>query len=139
MNSVDPEDLCAEKYQALLNALRSVILASGVKIQLTMTGHEHTLQLLSYPDDGSCANCPKVHLISGAGSEMKRVKFPSPPREYTASQPQKKGESLAGFAQLQFEQETLRIVFFNGQNGEMIDMGGGKNEFRIDKSGRLLP
>ncbi|MBX2992278.1 MAG: metallophosphoesterase [Bacteroidetes bacterium] len=139
MNTIDPEDVCAEKYQAMLNALRSVILAGGVKIHLTLTGHDHTLQLLSYPDDGSCSSCPKVHVVSGAGSEMKQVKSPLPPREFTASQRDKKGESRGGFAQLRFENDRLRIVFFDGQNGQMIDMGGGKREFWIDKEGRLLP
>lgn len=139
MNTIDPEDVCAEKYQAMLNALRSVILAGGVKIQLTLAGHDHTLQLLSYPDDGSCSNCPKVHVVSGAGSEMKHVKSPSPPREFTALQRDKKGDSRGGFAQLRFENDKLRIVFFDGQNGEMIDMGRGKREFWIDKNGRLLP
>lgn len=139
MNTIDPEDVCAGKYQAMLNALRSVVLAGGVKIQLTLAGHDHTLQLLSYPDDGGCSNCPKVHVVSGAGSEMKHVKFPSPPREFTAPQRDKKGESRGGFAQLRFENDKLRIVFFDGQNGEMIDMGGGTREFWIDKDGRLLP
>lgn len=70
---------------------------------------------------------------------MKHVKFPSPPREFTAPQRDKKGESRGGFAQLRFENDKLRIVFFDGQNGEMIDMGRGKREFWIDKNGRLLP
>lgn len=139
MNSIDPEDLCAEKYRAMLNALKSVILAGGVKVHLTLTGHDHTLQLLSYPDDGSCENCPKVHIVSGAGSETKAVKAAAPPREYTAAQQHRKGESLGGFAQLRFELERLRVVFFDARTGDPIDMGGGKTEFWIDREGRLLP
>ncbi len=139
LNSFDPEDLCAEKYQAQLDSLRSVIRTSGAKIQFTLTGHDHSLQLLSYPDgEGNCTDCPTLHIISGAGSHPSIVKLPAPPREFTSSQPSQKGRSHAGFAQLQFSPETVRVVFFSASDGETIDMGGGMREFYIDRSGRLM-
>ncbi len=141
INDLDPQDLCAARYQALHDSLKSVIHTSGAKIQLALAGHDHSLQLLNYSNrDNECEPCPKVHIVSGAGSKPTRVKFPSPPNEYTAAQrdPKKEGESLSGFAQLKFENDNLRIVFFNSANGEMIDMGGGKKEFWINRDGELL-
>jgi hypothetical protein len=139
INDIDPQDLCAEKYKAMLDSLKSVILASGAKIHLTLAGHEHNLQLLSYPNaENECSNCPKVHVVSGAGGKATIVKLPSLPSEFTSSQPSKKGEPLTGFAQLRFESEKMRIAFFNSANGEMIDMGAGKKVFWINKSGELI-
>lgn len=139
LNSFDPEDLCAEKYQAQLDSLRAVIRTSGAKIHFTLTGHEHSLQLLSYPDlERDCPDCPTLHIISGAGAKPEVVKFPAPPREFTSSQAAQQGRSHAGFAQLQFSSEIVRVVFFSSPSGEMIDMGGGTKEFFIDRSGRLM-
>ncbi|MBI5474807.1 MAG: hypothetical protein HY961_20900, partial [Ignavibacteriae bacterium] len=138
INSLDPEDLCAAKYQAQIDSLRSVIHESGAKIQLVLSGHEHALQLLSYPDrHPSCELCPKIHVVSGAGAKTSTVKLPSPPYEYTASQRTNEGESLAGFAQLKFESAKMRVVFYNSANGDMIDMGGGRREFWISRNGQL--
>lgn len=139
INEVDPQDLCAKKYQQMLDSIKSVIRGSGAKIHLTLAGHEHNLQLLSYPNrESECANCPTVHVISGAGGKSTIVKFPSPPNEFTSSQPKKKGEPITGFAQLRFESERMRVVFFSSANGEMIDMGGGKKEFWINRRGELI-
>lgn len=139
VNDLDPQDLCAKKYRQMLDSLKSAIRASGAKIHLTLAGHEHNLQLLSYPNnDSDCTTCPKVHVISGAGAKATIVRFPAPPNEFTSSQPKKKGEPMAGFAQLQFERERLRVVFFSSSTGEMIDMGGGKKQFWINKHGELI-
>lgn len=139
INDIDPQDLCAEKYRSLINSLKSVIRASGAKIHLTLSGHEHNLQLLSYPDSNpECSECSKVFVISGAGAKTNITKLPSPPNEFTASQRNKQGESLPGFVQLRFENDKLRIVFFNSANGEMIDMGAGKKEFWVNRNGELL-
>ncbi len=138
-NTFDPEDLCASKYQAHIDSLKAAIHSGGTKIHLMLTGHEHTLQLLSYPEKNSdCPECPAVHVISGAGSKAGKVKLPSPPHEFTASQPAKSGESLSGFAQLKFGNGKLRVLFFNSANGETIDMGEGKKEFWIDRNGELM-
>ena len=140
VNSFDPEDLCAPKYQAQIDSLRSVIHESGAKVQVVLSGHEHALQLLSYPDrHPGCAFCPTVQIVSGAGAKAEPVKLPSPPNEYTASQRAKEGVSLTGFVQLKFEFEKARIVFYNSANGDMIDMGGGKKEFWVRRNGNLLP
>lgn len=139
VNTLDPQDLCASKYQAQIDSLKAVMHSGGAKIHLMLAGHEHNLQLLSYPErNADCSECPKVYVISGAGSKPNRVKLPFPPHEFTASQPGKSGESLSGFAQLKFENGKLRVVFFNSANGEKIDMGEGKNEFWIDRNGELL-
>jgi hypothetical protein len=140
VNDVDPQDLCANKYQQMLDSLKSVIRASGTKIHLTLAGHEHNLQLLSYPNnDSDCTTCPKVHVISGAGAKATIVRFPAPPNEFTSSQPKKQGEPMTGFAQLQFHRDSLRVAFFNSATDKTIDMGGGQTEFWIGKNGDLLP
>lgn len=139
-NWFDPEDLCAEKYQQMLDSLRSVLNSSGVNVQLALAGHDHSLQLLYYPDrDNDCDECPKVHVVSGAGSKPARVRFPAPP-EYTSAEqrPDREGQSLPGFTQLQFHGDSLRIVFFNANNGNLIDMGEGRTEFWVDKNGNLM-
>lgn len=140
MNTVDPEDLCAEKYTAMVDSLRSVLHSTGVKIQFTMAGHDHSLQLLWSPEsDHACALCPRIHIVSGAGSKTSLVKLPSPPHEYTAARPEKGGESRAGFAFLVFEKQQASIRFYDASSGEPIDMGGGKTEFTITHSGILIP
>ncbi|MFN0157652.1 MAG: metallophosphoesterase [Bacteroidota bacterium] len=139
-NFLDPEDLCADKYRQFMAALKSVIESSGTRIQLSLAGHEHSMQLLYYPEaDPGCDDCPKIHVISGAGSKPCKVKFPSPPTEFTSAQlvPSKQGESVPGFAQLTFERETLRVVFFNGNAIVPMDMGGGRKEFVITADGHL--
>jgi hypothetical protein len=140
-NWVDPEDLCTPRYRQYLDSMRASIMASDVRIQLVLSGHDHCLQLLYSPGENSaCNGCPKVQIVSGAGSEGGRVRSPSPPNEFTSAQnsPSKKGESLPGFVQLRFEKERLRAVFFNAENGNRLDMGDGRTEFWIDKSGDLL-
>lgn len=141
LNSFDPEDLCADKYRAYVDSVKSVIHAAGVRLQLTLSGHDHSLQLLNYPDrDVGVPEFPRVQVVSGAGSIPKRVKLPSPPNEYTSAQmdPRKEGESCPGFVQLQFQGEKLRIRFFNAKSGDWLDMGGGKKEFWLDVDGTLM-
>ena len=141
-NWFDPEDLCAEKYGRFMETLKSVIAASGVRIQVALTGHDHSLQLLSYPErDSWCAGCPKLHIVSGAGSRPTMVRFPSPPEEYTSapSAPSKRGVSPPGFARLTFTRDRLRVVFFNAFSIAPLDMGGGRREFVISPDGSLLP
>jgi hypothetical protein len=140
-NWLDPQDLCADKYKQYVDSVKSVIRVSGVKIQLVMSGHDHCLELLYYPEkDAGYAGWPKVHVISGAGSRTSRVKLPLPPHEFTSAQtrPEKEGMSVPGFAQLCFQGDKLRIVFFSSDNGDVIDMGGGKKEFLVDTSGALI-
>jgi len=140
-NLFDPDDLCATKYRQYVDSVSHAIKKSGVKVQLILSGHDHNLQLLCYPEKNTeCAGCPKVQIVSGAGSKRDRVKFPSPPTEFTSVQtkPAEKGMTAPGFVQLRFEQTKLRIVFFDARNGERLDMGGGKREFWIDRRGDLL-
>jgi 3',5'-cyclic AMP phosphodiesterase CpdA len=140
-NSFDPEDPCTEKYSAFIDSVKTVIKRSNIRIQLALAGHDHSLQLLYYPEkDGDCQGCPKIHIVSGAGSKPARVKFPHPPFEFTSAQrqPSKEGVSVPGFAQLTFEKEKVRVVFFDGSSIAPYDMGDGKKEFWISSDGRLL-
>jgi 3',5'-cyclic AMP phosphodiesterase CpdA len=140
-NSIDPEDLCAEKYRQYRDSIKTAVHSAGVPLQLTLSGHEHSLQLLNYPGQNpGVPEFPSVSIISGAGSRTDRVKSPSPPSEYTSAQgdPKKEGESFGGFVQLQFGKDKLRIKFFNGKGGDWLDMGGGKKEFWLDITGRLM-
>lgn len=141
-NWLDPEDLCAEKYRQFLDSLRNVIAFSGARIQLSLAGHEHNMQLLSYPDrDAGFNGFPTVHVISGAGSKPSRVRFPSPPNEFTSAQiaPERKGLSVPGFAKMEFSREHVRIIFYNARTLSPMDMGGGKKEFYVSVEGTLLP
>jgi hypothetical protein len=135
-NSLDPEDLCTERYRAFMDSLRSVIRAGGVKIQIALSAHDRSLQLLALPPDDLL---PGVQIISGAACDPAMVRFPDPPRVYTSAQtnPSQKGESVPGFVQLRFEKERMRVVFFNANNGDPVDMGGGKKEFWVDTTGKL--
>lgn len=140
-NWIDPQDICAEKYQQYIDSVRAVIHNSGVKVQILLAGHDHSLQLLYYPGrNADCEACPSVHIVSGAGALPSLVRFPAPPFEYTSAQtdPGKRGLSVPGFAQLRFEMNSLRVVFFDGVSGDPIDMGGGRKEFWISPDGRLL-
>jgi hypothetical protein len=139
-NWIDPEDLCAAKYQQYLDSLKAAIGAGGVKIQLVMSGHDHSLQLLYYPErDADCSMCPNIQIVSGAGSYNDRVRFPGP-REFTAAQlnAPAQGRSHPGFAQLQFSRDRLRVVFFNANTGNPVNMGNGKTELWISAAGTLL-
>lgn len=140
-NWLDPEDVCTDRYAWQRDSLLAIIGESGAKIQAGLSGHDHSLQLLYYPDrDAGCPECPKVQIVSGAGAKESTVKYPSPPFEYTAfnTDVRRKGESHAGFAQLRFDRDRLRVVFFSALTGEPVDMGGGRTSFTIDRDGRLL-
>jgi Calcineurin-like phosphoesterase len=140
-NLINPEDLCTERYRQMIDSVRAVIRASGITVQAVLSGHDHSLQLISHPpDDVDGALFPHVQIISGAGSRTSRVKQPSPPRVFTASlpDPKAKGISAPGFARLQFHRDRIRVVFFDAFIGEPIDMGGGRREFWIDISGNLV-
>lgn len=140
-NSLDPEDPCTEKYSTFLDSIKTIIGQSGVRIQVALAGHDHSMQLLYYPgNDADCADCPKIHIVSGAGSKPSRVKFPNPPFEYTSAQrqPSRQGISAPGFVQLTFEKEKMKVVFFDGLSIAPYDMGDGKREFWISPDGRLI-
>lgn len=139
-NSFDPEDLCAEKYRRFVNALRAVIAASGAPIHLSLAAHDHSLQLLLYPDrDPDCPGCPRVHIISGAGSRGGMVRSPSPPCEFTSSpaSASRRGLSAPGFVKLTFMKEQVHAIFFNAFTITPVDMGEGRTAFSISPEGRL--
>ncbi len=138
-NLINPEDLCTDRYRMLLDSLRSIIEAAGVPFQAVLSGHDHSLQFLYRPSAVRASAWPQVQIVSGAGSHSSRVMFPDPPRSYTAAllDPRAKGASATGFAQLQFQNDRLRVMFYDGFTGDPIDMGGGKKEFWIGENGVL--
>ena len=108
-------------------------------MQIALAAHDHSLQLLTAPPAGDDDPFPRVQIISGAGSAPLRVRFPSPPFLYSSAQtsPSEKGESLPGFVRISFELGACTVVFYNGNNGDPIDMGGGRRVFHISPSGVL--
>jgi len=141
-NWLDPEDLCSPRYGQYVDSLIGVLRAGQVSVQAVVSSHDRSLQLLTAGLPGSdCSFCPRIQIISGAGSQTGRVKLPAPPGQFTAAMPlpQDEGFSAPGFVQMRFTQERLRLVFYNAKSGNPIDMGGGQTEFWIDRQGRLLP
>jgi hypothetical protein len=132
------QDNCTPRYRAYSDSLMAVIERSGAHVQALLAGHDHSLQLLYYPER-NCASCPKVFVISGAGSKRERVKSPNPPHEYThpLNTPEERGRSAGGFALGQFSNNRLTIRFIDAASGEILDMGGIQT-FEIDESGKLL-
>jgi hypothetical protein len=132
------QDNCTPRYRAYSDSLMAVIERSGAPVQAVMAGHDHSVQLLYYPER-NCATCPKVFVISGAGSKRERVKSPNPPHEYThpLNTPEEEGRSAGGFALCQFLNGRLTIRFIEAGSGDTLDMGGRKT-FEIDESGKLL-
>lgn len=133
------QDNCTPWYRAYSDSLQSVIARSGARIQVMFAGHDHSLQLMNYPDS-TCSICPHIFVISGAGSKRERVKSPSPPHEFSHpfNDPQERGRSAGGFVTCGFEQGALRIVFVDATDGKPLDMGNGWKSFRVSESGELL-
>jgi hypothetical protein len=139
INAITPEDLCAPRYRAYIDSMQAVIHRSGVRVQLMVSGHEHNLQLLYYPDkDSDCAECPKVHVVSGAGAQANEVKSPTPEREWTwpANTAKAEGQSRYGFVRFDLKNETLRVRFFDGKNGELLKIEG-KGEALVNEEGEV--
>lgn len=144
------QDLHSSGYERYVRNLRSAIRQSRVPVQLVLGGHDHSLQLLARPADPECPGCPRVHVVSGAGSKVTRVAAPDPTTlEFTAADPGPKHEAAAGgprkqraalpgFVELVFTSERLSITFVDGRDGSELDMGGGRRRFWIDRAGQLL-
>lgn len=143
VNQLDPEDLCGTKYQAYIDSVRSLIRRSEVSVQALVAGHEHSLQFLYYPDkDAACEACPKIHVISGAGSKADLVKAPAARRnEYTWPITKDKDDnrsiSAYGFVRFDLQADTLRIRFYNGETGEVL-RGDGREAFIVTQEGKLI-
>ena len=140
-NSFDPEDLCTDRYQAYIDSLRTILGSSGVPFQLALSAHEHSLELVKIPRSRFGDALPRIQVISGASAMVGKVRLPEVPSVYSSARksPSDKGESIPGFVQLRFETDRLRIVFYDSDNGDRIDMGGGAEVFYVDRWGELLP
>lgn len=141
LNIADPQDLCAARYRNYQDSIKSVIRQSSVRVQIIASGHDHSLQLLYYPErDRDCSNCPKIHIVSGAGSSAGKVKAPSPHAgEFTSpnNNPKQQGESQYGFTRFDITGEEMHVRFFSGKTKKEIEMGG-RTSFRIDVNGNLV-
>lgn len=131
------EDVCRPRYQAYKDSLFAIVRRSGVLIQAMFAGHDHTLQLLNYPERESS---PKLFIVSGAGSKQEYVRSPLPPSIYTHpfNDQEHKGESAGGFMAGRIEGDQLHLWFVNGETGERLDMGGGTKDFFVDRNGSLV-
>ncbi len=139
INALDPQDICAPRYQAYIDSVQAVIQRSSVRVQLVVAGHEHALQLLYYPDkDRDCKECPKAHVVSGAGAKANEVKSPIPNREWTwpSNTDEARGQSRYGFARFDLKGEALRVRFFEGKSGELLKVEG-KGEAVIKENGEV--
>ncbi len=139
-NWLDPEDVCAPRYEQYVDSLTTVIREGQVTVQAVLSSHDRSLQLLDMTKDPQHrAGFPPLQIISGAGSEVTRVKFPSPPHDFTAALPlpRDEGYSAPGFVQMRFTKDRIRLVFYSGKSGNPIDMGAGQTEFWIDRQGRI--
>ncbi|MGA9117825.1 MAG: hypothetical protein WB699_00535, partial [Bacteroidota bacterium] len=131
-NWLDPEDLCADRYVSYRDSLESIIAASGVTVQIQISSHDQSLQLI---DRNSASGVPHVQIISGCGSKSGMAKI----APYTAARKANGGNSLTGFVQVRWQAGSAVVTFFNEHNGDRIDMGGGATAFRVDQSGHLTP
>lgn len=134
------QDNCSPDYQAYVDTLIAVVDRSGAKIHAMMAGHDHSLQLMYYPERNS-ELMPKVFVISGAGSKRSTVKPAAPPREFThpINTRSDRGLSIPGFVLGSFENDRLVFTFYDNANAGPLDMGNGRSRFEIDRSGALLP
>jgi len=139
MNQVDPEDLCAGRYAAWIDSVKSVVRTAGVSIQCALSAHDHSLQLIAAPRAVGDP-FPSVQIIAGAAADPARVRLPAPPGVFTSAKtdPSAQGESLPGFVRLAFGDDVMTVVFYNGNTGDPIDMGGGRSSFTITRAGGLV-
>ncbi|MEP7217593.1 MAG: metallophosphoesterase [Bacteroidota bacterium] len=132
------EDNCTPHYRAYKDSLLAILGRSNANIQLMMAGHDHSLQLLYYPDSNSaCRNCPKIFIINGAGAKRESVRSSAPPNIYTHpfNTSKEKGRSAAGFTICRFQEGKLTITFIDSATGQPLIMGG-VTTFMIDESGK---
>jgi len=143
LNGLDPEDVCTEEYQTYSRAVQAVIQRSRKRIDGIIAGHEHSLQLLYYPKkDSACRECPKIHIVSGAGAKTSHLKTtPEAEREYLwpvlADDEDDRGKSKYGFVRFDFKADTLFIRFFDGKNGEELKFGT-RNAFTVRPDMRII-
>lgn len=139
MNQLDPEDLCAGRYAAWIDSVKAAVRGGGVKIHCAISAHDHSMQLINVPGP-EADPFPSVQIVTGAAANPSRVRYPAPPAIYTSAKtdPSAKGESLPGFVRLAFGRDVCTVIFYNGNNGDPVDMGGGRTTFAITRSGALV-
>jgi hypothetical protein len=144
LNDLDPQDICTEAYKTYSRLVRAAIQRSGKRVDGIISGHDHSLQLLYYPKkDSACFECPKIHVVSGAGSRTSHLKTTlEAEREYLwpvqTDEEDGRGKSKYGFARFDFKADTLRIRFFDGKNGQTLKFGD-KEAFAVRPDMRMVP
>jgi hypothetical protein len=133
-NWVDPEDLCTKRYQSYIHAV-SEILRSTVQPQIILSSHDQSLQALDLRQ--TPLKLSAVQVVDGSSSTSGLVRLPLPPVVFTASRKSEGGKSLPGFAQISWRAGMLHLVFWNGRNGEKVDMGNGVTDIAVDHAGTL--
>lgn len=134
---VSNQDNCTDIYRAYSDSLMSIFERSGARVQVMMAGHDHSLQFLNYPDS-TCAICPKVFVVSGAGAKRSKVKRSNPPTEFThpINTPDEQGRSAGGFVIGTFDKGDLKLTFIDSETGEVLLMGG-MIEFTVNVDGEF--
>lgn len=137
-NSFDPEDLCTEGSEKYRELVLDTIQKTGVPVQAVLSGHDHSLQLLTL--DRVCAGrqpCPAVQIVSGAGAKTTVVKKSNLPHYVTAMRSGEKarGKSKAGWVALRFSAEEIEVRFYSGEQDITKEMAA-ESSIVLDADGR---
>lgn len=133
------QDTCSTRYREYVEAVGHAIETSGVRVQLLLSGHEHSLQLLDRPSPRDA-----VQVISGSATEAKLVAPAEPARgTFTTTaaglnSSQNRAPSQFGFAEVEVDGASALVRFRGSRDGRALPLGGAC-EFRIDLDGALHP
>lgn len=131
------QDNCASEYARYVAALEQAVHRSGVKVQLVLAGHDHSLQLLDRRDQANdCPECPDVHVVSGSAAKGSSVAPSSLPAVFTPVQGTTARKSPRGFAELRFGRDHVRVRFLGSDTGAPLLMGD-RCEFWVGRNGAL--
>jgi len=133
--TISSQDNCAGDYRAYVDSLEARIGRSRALVQLMLTGHDHSLQLLANVRTGS-GTATRTYIVSGAGSKTATVRSSFPPHVWTHPVIANNGESAPGYVVGSFVDDHLDLRFIDPRTDQTLDMGG-RTEFRVAVTGRL--
>lgn len=131
------QDTCSPRYQEYVDAVRHAVETSGARVQLALSGHDHSLQLLALPQP-----LPAVQVISGASTEALHVAPAEPARGiYTTVPPthdpaNARATSEYGFAEVEVDAASAVVRFRSSRDAGAVPAGGAC-AFRVDPEGAL--
>jgi hypothetical protein len=131
------QDTCSTRYRDYVESVREAIEASGVRVQLALSGHDHSLQILDRPSTREI-----VQVISGAATETKLVAPADPARgTFTSAAtgsnpPASRPRSEFGFAEVEVGETAAVVRFRSSRDGMPVPLGG-VCEFSVDLEGAL--